>query len=175
MINKFMIILIFIATSYAITLQEAFDNASNYEEYEKYLILEPESIYTGGIGIYEGDVYINCQGSVIDLEEGNGVWVYGDVEYPSSLHMEYCTITNGSYYGLSFGGMAVGNIINCNLINTNFGLKLFDVSDVFVTNSIFSDNLTYGIGVYGENTTLETSYCILWNNLESDCMENCPG
>ena len=45
------------------------------------------TIYTGGIGIYEGDVYINCQGSVIDLEQGNGIWVYADVIYPSSLHI----------------------------------------------------------------------------------------
>jgi len=174
MTNK-IIIFIFISIPYAITLQEAFNNASNYGEYEKYLILEPNIVYTGGLGVYEGDVYINCQGSIIDLEGGNGIWVYGDVEYPSSLHIEYCTVTNGSYYGLSFGGLAIGNIINCNLINTNFGLKLFDVANVFVTNSIFADNLVYGIGVYGESPELETSYCLLWNNLEADCMENCPG
>ena len=157
MISKIIIILIFLTSSYAGTLQEAFDNASSYGEYEKYLVLEPNTIYSGGIGIYEGDIYINCQGSVIDLEEGNGIWIYGDVEYPSSLDIEYCTITNGSYYVLSFGGLAIGNIVNCNLINTNFGLKLFDVANVFVTNSIFSDNLTYGIGIYGEAATLETS------------------
>ena len=175
MIDKIIILLTFIATSYAITLQEVFDNASSYGEYEKHVILEPNTIYTGGLGIYEGDVYIDCQGSIVNLEGGNGIWVYGDVAYPSSLHIEYCTITNGSYYGLSFGGLSTGNIINCNLINTNFGLKLFDVADVFVTNSIFAHNLTYGIGVYGSTTTLETSYCLLWENLEDDCMENCPG
>ena len=175
MMGKIIILLAFITNLYAITLQEAFDNASGYGEYEKYLILEPNSIYTGGLGVYEGDVYINCQGSIIDLEEGNGIWAYGSVAYPSSLNIEYCTITNGSYYGLSFGGLSVGRVINCNLINTNFGLQLFDVADVFVTNSIFAHNLTYGIGVYGETVTLETSYSLLWENLESDCMENCPG
>ena len=175
MIDKIIILLTFIATSYAITLQEVFDNASSYGGYEKHVILEPNTIYTGGLGIYEGDVYIDCQGSIVNLEGGNGIWVYGDVAYPSSLHIEYCTITNGSYYGLSFGGLSTGNVINCNLSNTNFGLKLFDVADVVVTNSIFVDNLTYGIGVYGESPTLETSYCLLWDNLEADCMENCPG
>ncbi|MBI45158.1 MAG: hypothetical protein CMG66_03215 [Candidatus Marinimicrobia bacterium] len=175
MFNKIIKILIFLSISYTMTLQEAFNNAVSYENYDKYLLLDPNTIYTGGLGIYEGDIYINCQGATIDLQEGNGIWIYGDVEYPSSLHIEYCTITNGSYYGLSFGGLAVGNIINCNLINTNFGLKLFDVSEVFVTNSIFANNLTYGIGVYGDDTTLETSYSLLWDNLEADCMENCPG
>ena len=156
-------------------LQEIFDSASSYGEYEKYIVLEPNTTYTGGIGIYEGDIYINCQGSTINLEEGNGIWVYADVEYPSSLDIEYCTITNGLYYGLSFGGLAEGNVTNCNFINTNFGLKLFDVSDVSVTNSIFSNHSTYGIAIYGENTTLETSYSLFWDNNESDSMESCPG
>tara|TARA_Y100000996_G_scaffold15180_1_gene11663 strand:+ start:2095 stop:2619 length:525 start_codon:yes stop_codon:yes gene_type:complete len=157
------------------TLQDAFNNASAYGEYEKYIILEPNTIYTGGIGIYEGDIYINCQGSIIDLEEGNGIWVYADVEYPSSLDIEYCTITNGLYYGLSYGGMAEGEINNCNFISTGFGLKLFDVSNVSVTNSIFANQSTYGIGIYGDDTTLETSYSLFWENEEADCMENCPG
>ena len=160
---------------FCISLQEVFDNASEYGEYEKYIILDPNTIYTGGIGIFEGDIYIDCQGSVVDLEEGNGIWVYADVEYPSSLDIEYCTITNGLYYGLSFGGMANGNVSNCNFINTDFGLKLFDVSNVSVTNSIFTNHSTYGIGIYGSYTTLETSYCLFWENEESDCMENCPG
>ena len=51
------------------SLQEAYDNASSNENYDKYIILEPNSTYNGGLGIYEGDVYINCQGSTIDLEE----------------------------------------------------------------------------------------------------------
>ena len=159
---------------FCISLQEAFDDASGYGEYEKYLILDPNTTYTGGIGIFEGDIYIDCQGSVIDLEEGNGIWVYADVEYPSSLDIEYCTITNGLYYGLSFGGMANGNVTNCNFINTDFGLKLFDVSNVSVINSIFANHSTYGIGIYGSYTTLETSYCLFWENEESDYMENCP-
>ena len=160
---------------FSLTLQEAYDNASNYGEYEKYIILEPEEIYTGGIGIYEGDVYINCMESIIDLEEGNGIWIYADVEYPSSLNIQHCTITNGLYYGLSFGGLAEGNITNCNFINTNFGLKLFDVSNVNITNSIFSNNITYGIGVYGELPILNISYSLFWDNEGDNHMENCPG
>jgi len=157
------------------SLQEAYENAGPYENFDKYLILEPNTIYTGGVGIYEGSVYINCQGSIIDLEQGNGVWVYSDEDYPSSLDIEYCTIINGLYYGISYGGDSEGNIVNCNLINTNFGLKLFDYSNVNVTNSIFSSNETYGIGVYTQNPSIEVSYCLFWENVESDCMENCPG
>ena len=160
---------------YCTSLQEVYDNAGSFQQYEKYIILEPESVYTGGIGIYEGDVYINCMGSTIDLEEGNGIWVYADVEYPSSLNIEYCTITNGLYYGISYGGLSEGNIINCNFVNTNYGLKLFDACDVFITNTIFANNNTYGIGMYTEVPNVEVSYSLFWNNVESDHMENCPG
>tara|TARA_B100000029_G_C17420981_1_gene904296 strand:+ start:469 stop:990 length:522 start_codon:yes stop_codon:yes gene_type:complete len=169
------LLILFITELFSITLQEAYDNASGYEEYEKYIILEPNTVYSGGIGIYEGDVYIDCNQSIIDLEEGNGIWIYADVEYPSSLHIEHCTITNGLYYGISFGGLSEGNIINCNFVNTNFGLKLFDVSDVYVTNSIFSNNTTYGIGVYGDSAILDISYSLFWDNQSDDHMENCPG
>ena len=168
------IIILSISILYSTTLQEAFDNASSYGEYEKFLVLEPNTIYTGGIGIYEGDVYINCMESVIDLESGNGIWIYADAEYPSSLDIEHCTITNGLYYGLSFGGMSEGNVINCNFINTNFGLKLFDESDVFVTNSIFTNNNSMGIGIYTAIPILDANYLLFWNN-EDDCLENCPG
>jgi len=168
-------IIVLISFSFCISLQNAYEDAQPGNGYDKYVILEPNTIYTGGVGIYEGNAYINCQGSIIDLEQGNGLWVYSDEEYPSSLDIEYCTITNGLYYGISYGGDATGNVINCNLINTNFGLKLFDYTNVYVTNSIFASNETYGIGIYTENPDLEVSYSLFWENIESDCMENCPG
>ena len=64
-------IIILLGLCLPITLQEAYDQAEAYDGYEKYLVLEPDQIYTGGIGIYEGDVYINCRGSIIDLNYQN--------------------------------------------------------------------------------------------------------
>ena len=84
------------------TLENAYQEAGSNLGYDKYVILEENSIYTGGLGIYEGDVYINCNGSTIDLEGGNGIWVYADEQYPSSLEIKHCTIINGLYYGLSY-------------------------------------------------------------------------
>ena len=85
------------------TLEEAYQQAEANEGYDKYVLLDSNTIYTGGLGIYEGDVYINCNGAIIDLEEGNGIWVYADEQYPSSLEIQNCSIINGQYYGLSFG------------------------------------------------------------------------
>ena len=166
---------IFLCIIHSITLQEVYNESTAYLEYDKYIILDSEEIYTGGIGIYEGNVYINCNGSIINLEEGTGVWVYADEQNPSKLTIEQCTVTNGQYYGLSFGGVAEGVITNCNFINTNFGLKLFDESNVIITNSIFAHQNTYGIAVTSEAPILNASYCLFWENQEADCMENCPG
>ena len=175
MFKKLLLIIISMSFLLSISLQEAYDEANSYQEYDKYLFLDSNITYTGGLGIYEGNVFINCNGAIIDLQEGQGIWLYADEEYNSSLDIQHCSIVNGLYYGLSFGGMANGNVANCNFINTDFGLKLFDVSDVSVTNSIFANHSTYGIGIYGSDATLETSYCLFWENEESDCMENCPG
>ena len=168
------VLLLFSFTLQPITLQEAFDEATSFGEYEKYLVLNSDYTYTGGIGVYEGDIYLDCNGAIIDLQGGNGIWVYSDEDYPSSLEIKFCTIINSDYYGLSFGGLSTGSIRNCNFINTNFGLKLFDESDVNITNSIFHSNQSSGIAIYTEEPTLLSSYLLFWDNVEN-CMENCPG
>tara|TARA_X000001036_G_C20295788_1_gene650264 strand:- start:145 stop:660 length:516 start_codon:yes stop_codon:yes gene_type:complete len=156
------------------SLQEIYDNANSFENYDKYLILSPEHIYTGGLGLYEGNTYIDCNGAIINLEDGNGIWIYGDQNYQSNLDIQECIITNSLYYGLSYSGESTGNIKNCNLINTNFGLKLFDNSVVSVDNSIFGSNNSMGIALYSESPILDISYSLFWNN-EDDYLENCPG
>jgi uncharacterized protein YjbI with pentapeptide repeats len=167
-------ILLISINGFSFTLQQAYDNANPYGSYDKYIVLEPNTIYTGGLGIYEGNVFIDCNESILDLEEGNGIWVYADENNPSNLDIEYCTITNSLYYGLSYGGLATGNIRNCNLVNTNFGIKLFDNSNINLVNSIFMSNNSVGIAVYTEEPTLNVSYSLFWEN-EDNCMENCPG
>ena len=169
------LLLLILSITYPATLQEAYDQAGPYLEYDKYVILNSEIVYIGGLGIYEGNVFIDCDGAIVNLDGGTGIWVYADEQYPSSLTINHCTITNGEYYGLSFGGLSQGNVINCNFIDTNFGLKLFDESNVEITNCIFAYHNTYGIGVYTEGPILNASYCLFWENVESDCMENCPG
>tara|TARA_B100000945_G_scaffold319641_1_gene327312 strand:+ start:1541 stop:1999 length:459 start_codon:yes stop_codon:yes gene_type:complete len=151
-----------------------YDNATSYDVYDKYIILSQNNIYSGGLGLYEGNTYIDCNGAIIDLEEGNGIWVYGDENTPANLDIERCIIINSLYYGLSYSGESTGNIKNCNLINTNFGIKLFDNTSVVVNNSIFSSNYSMGISIYTENPNLDISYSLFWDN-EDNHLENCPG
>ena len=157
------------------TLQEAYDQAEPYNDYEKYVILEPNQIYTGGLGIYEGDVYINCRGSIIDLDYQNGIWIYADENYLATLEIEYCNIINGGYYGISFSGSGTGKITNCNFYNNEIGVKAFDSTTVDIENSNFIDNVVYGLGIITEHPIVTVSYSNSWNNGDGDYWENCPG
>ena len=170
-----LIIILFINLNlFSYTLQEIYDDANSYEEYDKYLVLSQNNIYTGGLGLYDGNTYINCNGAIIDLQEGNGIWIYADENNAANLDIEECIITNSLYYGLSYSGESTGNINNCNLINTNFGVKLFDNSNLIINNSIFASNNSMGISIYTENPILNISYSLFWEN-EDNHLENCPG
>ena len=105
-----MILLLVLSITYSATLQEAYDEATPLDGFDKYIILDSDSIYYGGLGLYEGNTFIDGRGAVIDLEFGGGIWIYADEDYPCSLEIRYCTIMNGQYYGLSFGGTSIGNI-----------------------------------------------------------------
>ena len=102
-------IIIFITILYfsnvsGITLQSVYDESESLNGYDKYLILERETIYTGEVGIYEGSVFIEGNGAILDLNQGLGIWVYADEDYPANLDIEYLTIINGGYNGLTFNG-----------------------------------------------------------------------
>ena len=112
--------LIFLSFIYSITLQEMYDNATGAFGYDKYIELDENEIYTGGIGIYEGTTYIKGNGSIIDLENQNGIWIYSDENSIASLDIQYLSIINGAYHGISYSGNATGNIINCNFINNDY-------------------------------------------------------
>ena len=94
------------------TLQSVFEASGPGNGYDKYVVLEQNMIYTGEVGIYEGDVFIEGNGAIVDLNEGLGIWVYAEAEYPANLDIEFVTIINGGYNALTFNGTATGNISN---------------------------------------------------------------
>ncbi len=156
------------------TLQQVFQNSGPAFGYDRYVVLSPNTVYTGGAGIYEGSVFVEGNGAVIDLQDGVGIWVYAEEGFPASLTIYRCTIINGANYGLNFSGTSTGTISNCNLINNDMGIQFMDSSTVEVRNCNFVDNATYGLAIYSTNPAITISYCNAWNNGE-DYMENCPG
>ena len=173
--NQIISIFIFLSISLSITLQEVYDSALPGYGYDKYIVLEPDNIYTGNIGIFEGNVFIDCQGSILDLLNGSGIWVYADEDYQASLDIEYCTIYDSQWGGLNYYGISNGNITNCNFMEHDIGLMIFDQSNVIIKNSNFINNERYGLGIITELPHVEISYSNFWGNEEADCMENCPG
>ena len=169
------ITLFYISLAEGITLQSVFDSSGPGNDYDKYVVLEHDMIYTGGVGIYEGNVLIEGNGAIIDLEGGTGIWVYGDEIIPANLDIQYITLTNGEWYGVFYGGLATGNITNCNFINNGYGVQLYDFAEIQIKNSNFVENLYYGVALVTTTPLCNVNYCNAWGNGEAPWGENCPG
>ena len=59
----YLIILFCYSPLHGVTLQSIFDESGPGNGYDKYVILEQDMIYTGEVGIYEGDVFIGISSS----------------------------------------------------------------------------------------------------------------
>ena len=159
---------------FSTSLQQMYNSSYPYGDYERYIILNGNETYTGGIGVFEESTYIEGNGATIDLEFGLGIWVYSDSTSNVTLDINRCTIINGSEYALSYSGNSIGTVTNINLINSVNGIKLFESSNVIMKNCNLINNSNYGVGIYSTSPTLQVSYTNTWNNT-NDYMENCPG
>ena len=166
---------VYISVAGGTTLQSIFDSSGPGNGYDKYVILEQDMIYTGGVGIFEGNVQIEGNGAIVDLEGGTGIWVYGDEIIPANLDIQYITLLNGEWYGVFYGGLATGNITNCNFINNGYGVQLYDFSEIQIKNSNFVENLYYGVALVSTTPLCNVNYCNAWGNGEAPWGENCPG
>ena len=150
---------------HSVTLQSVFDAAGPGNGYDKYVILEEGLVYTGEAGVYEGNVFVEGNGAIVDLNDGLGIWVYAEEEYPASLDIEFITIINGGYNGLTFNGTSTGNISNCNFISNLYGIQIMDDVNISVKNCNFIENGQYGIAVRGITANLdEIHYSNFWEN-----------
>ncbi len=162
--KKTILYLIIINLCYAVSLQSVYDEAGPGNGYDKHVILDYNTIYTGEIGIYEGSVFIEGNGAIIDLNSGLGIWVYAEENYPATLDIEYVTIINGGYNALTFNGTSTGNILNCNFISNDFGIQIMDETSIYVKNCNFINNNQYGIARRGTTSSFDISYSNFWEN-----------
>ena len=170
-----LITLFYVSLAEGITLQSVYDSSETGNGYDKYVILDQDIIYTGGIGVYEGNVLIEGNGAIIDLEGGTGIWVYGDEIIASNVDIEYITLMNGEWYGVFYGGTATGEITNCNFINNGYGVQLYDFAEIQIKNSNFIANIYYGLALVTTTPLCNVNYCNAWDNGEAPWGENCPG
>ena len=161
---KSLISILYISFASGITLQSVFDAAGPGNGYDKYVVLEQNTIYTGEVGIYEGDVFIEGNGAIVDLNEGLGIWVYAEEGYPANLDIEFVTIINGGYNGITFNGSSTGNISNCNFVSNLFGIQIMDDTHISVKNCNFIDNNQDCVAVRGTVASFEISYSNFFEN-----------
>ena len=164
MSNLYINTIFFVSLLQGITLQSVFDASGPGNGYDKYVVLEQDMIYTGEVGVYEGNVFIEGNGALVDLNEGLGIWVYAEDDYPANLDIEYVTIINGGYNGLTFNGTSTGNISNCNFIQNAYGIQIMDDVNISINNCNFVENSQYGIAVRGTIASFEISYSNCWEN-----------
>jgi hypothetical protein len=129
----------------ATTLQELYDNAVSGEGYQKLIILEKDSVYTGGFTQGVQSLCIHGNGAIIDLI-GSSIMVDGE-DY--ILDIDHCVIKSSSDTAqvfLEYKNNSAGKIINntfWGLYNNNANLAIFfeecieDTS--IITNNIFSN------------------------------------
>jgi len=156
------------------SLQEVFDQAGPYQDYDKYIELDPLVEYEGDLQIFNGlDVYIN----------GNGAVIYGQPSqlaigvYSSNLDIEYCVIIGG-YGGIYIGNLSSGNIINNTITGCGeAGIRTYYIDrdkETRIWNNIITD-CDYGIFGVEEELPDYVAYNDIFNIMEMPYAQFCPG
>jgi len=135
-----------VAAQAEISLQEVFIQAGSQDGYDKYIELDPDSLYTGDLFIPNGlNVYIDGRGALIyGLPYYTSIHVFG-----SHLDISHCAIFGG-YNAIFLDTMSTGNVNSNTIVGCqNIGIFVLyqDPSeDVEVWDNIITD-CDYGIVV----------------------------
>ena len=167
-----LLLLLFFTYSFteASTLLEAYQNALPGMGYDKLIILNSDSTYTGGITISNEKVGIRGNGAIIDLAGGYYIYVTGE----STIEIDGCVILDG-VYGIHCDGNVNAYISQCTFYRNTTGISFMTtMGSIEVYNTIISNSSHYGFA------TTEGSYRILsyidsYANVDGNYMEFCPG
>jgi len=153
----------------ATSLQQMFQASGPGLGYDHLIILEKDSIYTGGLIIIDESVGIKGNGAIIDLT-GDSISIQGTAIFD----IDACVI-KGGYAGLILRSDAASKVTHCTFYGNQFGI-LCDghTGYIEVENSIFSNNSSYGFACC-EETTRRLRYIDMYQNALGDYMEWCPG
>ncbi len=133
------------------------------------MILQSDSIYTGGLSVTHARVGIKGQGAIINLLGGT-IAVTGT----SEIDLDGCVIINGSsgLYGIE---SVTARITQCTFYGNQIGIHFMAASGMIeVVNSIISHSTQYGFACE-ESTVRTLRYIATYNNAQGDFVEWCPG
>ncbi|UCE27646.1 MAG: hypothetical protein JSW52_02525 [Candidatus Coatesbacteria bacterium] len=171
------ILLITIALAFtgaaAVDIQDAYDACGPANGYDKYLVLNPATTYTGELTVDTGkDSCIKGNGAVIHLDNNGRITASGS---GTELDIDHTVIYgNGSGQGVRVDTGAKAAIDFCTIDNLNFGVLVWDNSTTYVKNSITTNHNGYGVG-YEDTANVNISYTDSWNNGQGNYGKYCEG
>jgi len=149
-----------LANLFLIPLQEVYEQAGSGEGYDKLLILEPDSFYTGGLTIEEGiTVCIHGRGAIIDLM-GESITLTGSL---TLLDIDHCVIVGGER-GLFYGYGAHGKVINNTFYANSYGIQATNSGEITIKNNIISNSDIFGIYSIFSDSFLWVGYNDCWGS-----------
>ena len=153
----FPVLLLFIS-SQAATLQQAYQQAQPGMGYDRLIILKADSLYLGGLTVFNESIGIKGNGALIDLQ-GSRIEVRGT----SMFDMDACVVVNGTD-GLFIEGETTAMITHCTFFANQIGIRYESpVGYIEIVNSILAFNSQYGFAC-DENTYSILHYIDAYQN-----------
>lgn len=167
-ILTFLFVLISSLSFASTSLHQIYSTAGPGLGYDRLLILEPDSTYTGGFSANNEKIGIKGYGALINLA-GGSISFSGE----SQLDIDGCVIINGNS-GLSIQGNSNSLVTQCTFYGNQIGIHFMSAGCIEVVNAIISNNTQYGFACD------ETSVCVLhyidsYQNSQGNFMEWCSG
>ena len=162
------------AAAAAKTLQQAYDEAGPGDGYDKLLVLNPATTYTGGCNLLQAKKScIRGNGALCDLQDG-AVLATGS---GTNLHISGCCLIDCNEYS---GAVAVydgatATVDGNTICKGNMGVVVWLLSTATIKNNIIFGNAKYGIGKHENSPTLTILYNDVHNNTGGNYMYLCSG
>lgn len=152
----------------AIPLQQAFDEASPGAGYDRWVYLDRETLYTGGLILSDGNYCLISSGAVVDLQGDRIV-----VDPSATLDVCGVVLANSDSAALKYNGAGHGWVDHVTFCGNYDGLYFWQNSVMKITSSIFSFSAHYG--VYCHQTCERwMAFNDAWSNPAGDYKELCP-
>ncbi len=159
----------FFSVTSAGTLEQAYAEAQPGMGYDKLLILNPDSAYTGGLNISGVTVGIKGCGALINLS-GSTIGVTGS----SRIEIDGCVIVNGTD-GISIQDSVSAIISHCTFYGNQVGIRyMCQTGNIEVVNTIVASSSQYGFACHN-NSSRKLHYMNMYENSAGDYRAWCPG
>lgn len=157
--------------SLAVPLIQAYNNAAPGAGYDRMIVLDPETVYTGGLVIFNEAVCILSAGAQIDLRNSQIL-----VNPTAMLDICGVVVRNGvnNDAALKYGDVGTRWIDHCTFYDNYDGVRFWDNSDMVLTSNIFSYSSHYGVYTHVDAERW-MAFNDAWQNTSGNYKEWCPG